>query len=311
MNLSLTNRAKIGLEALESREVMTVASPTFTLSGELTFTSDSGGDNIEIVDTGLAGAGQLHFRINGGSWQTAPIEVGRVVLNMGDGNDTVIHNMGLSFDASKPDGLGNVVNGKVAGLYRGVDANMGGGDDRFTATITGNVAASGMHVVVDGQNGNDILTGTLNGDLTGGARLGFLFRGGTDAGTDFMNVFLNNDVDIAAGCVLWTNMNGGAGNDNLQFRYDGELDGQLSLDIEGEADADWVRAEVTLDPGSLGRLGNATGRARVYGGDGDGDTADFLVHDNAGTLVGVDAEVGGGRGFDTVHLTSNVVWLGD
>lgn len=314
MSLFQQNRARVGLEPLESREVMTVMPPTFTLGGIMTVTGDGGSDKIEIVDTGLTGAGQLHFRINGGSWNAAPVGVWRVAVDMGGGNDTVIYNMGRSFDASKPDGLGAAVNGKIAGRYAEIEANLGSGVDTFDATVHGTVAGpNGMRVLANGQNGNDTITGRLNGDVTGGAHMGFSFHGGeTDNGVDFINVYANdanNDADVAAGSVLWTNVSGGAGNDNIQYRYDGEVDGQVELDLEGDAGADWVRAEVTLDAGSLGRLGNGNGRARVYGGDGDYDTADFFVFGTA--ALGVDAEVGGGLGLDTVHRTANVVWLGD
>ena len=301
-------RTKIGLEILEAREMLSVT--LMFNHGVLTFTGDAGSDTVRVVDTGLAGGGQLLYQINSGAWQTVGGEVWRVALNMGGGTDTVIYNLGRSFSATGANGVGTVVNGKVPGLYREIEANLGDGNDTFTATVHGNVVGpNGMRVLANRQQGNDTITGTLNGDVRGGAHMGFSFHGGdvaevgapSQVGVDFINVFMTADVDVDANSVLWANVSGGGGNDNVQLTYQGELDGHLSFNLEGQGDSDWVRANIVLDAGSTGFMGGGNyGRSILNGGDGDGDSLDYLITDRAAAIGGISADAFGGAGNDTL-----------
>jgi hypothetical protein len=321
-----SNRAKIGVESLERRDQMSVSVGGLgDPSGILTFTGDGGSDRIEIVDTGLAGGNQLRFRINGGSWVTSPNEVWRVALNMGGGTDTVTYNMGRSFSATGTNGVGSVVNGKAAGLYREIEANLGDGNDTLNATVHGNVVGpNGMRVLANGQRGNDRITATLNGDVRGGAQVGFSLHGGEVAeagnpwqvGVDFINVFMTNDVDVEAGSLIWANVWGGGGNDNQQIHYRGELDGKLLFHSEGGANDDWVVANLTIDSGSTGSVGdpdapntpqgNWNRTAQLFG-DAGNDSVDFLVAMNATNLRSFSGEAYGGAGTDT--FTFNPIWV--
>jgi Ca2+-binding RTX toxin-like protein len=316
--------AKLRLEELERRDLLTVSvSGLGDPSGILTFTGDDASDRVEIVDTGLAGAGQLRYRINGGAWVTSPNEVWRVALNLGGGNDTVDYNIGRSFDAIRPGGLGTVVNGKVAGLYREIEANLGDGDDTFNATVHGNVVGpNGMRILANGQRGNDRITATLNGDVRGSASMGFSFQGGdidqggdpSRVGVDFITVNLSNDVDVDSSSLIWINMWGGGGNDNQQIHYQGELDGKLLLHSEGGAGDDWLVADLALDAGSQGSVGdpdapntfqgNWNRVAQLFGQQGN-DSIDFLVTLNVlATIRSIATEAYAGADNDRMRAGS-------
>jgi len=325
MTTSQKNRTKLGLESLETRDQMSVTVGGLGgTTGILTFTGDSASDRVEIVDTGLAGGNQLRFRItpigatpNPNGWVVAPNEVWRVALDMRGGTDRVDYNLGRSFSATGTNGVGAFTNGKVAGLYREIDANLGTGNDTFNGTVHGNVRGpNGMRVLANGQQGNDTITGTLTGDVLGGAHMGFSFHGGdiaevgnpSQVGVDFISVILNNDVDVDAASVLWSNVSGGGGNDNILLSYRGELDGHLSFNLEGEDHSDWVRAYTTLDAGSSGYMGGGNhGRSIVNGGNGDNDSVEFLVTNNSTSIRGVSADLFGGDGLDSFVVTP--IWV--
>jgi hypothetical protein len=289
---SSKNRASIGLERLERRDLMAVSPlpPDINNPGVLTLAGNGANDYLEVRDTGRGGTDQVSWRTTqNGLWNSVNREVWKIEIKTYGGNDTVIYNM-----------TGALTNG----LYREVVAELGDGKDVFTATVNGNITGPsnlyGLHVIADGGNGDDRLTGTMKGDILGAGDLAFSFSGGSDAGVDFMNVFLTDDVDIAPAARFWSNMYGGAGNDNMQLHYRGEMDGHLLFDLEGEQDSDWVVADITLDAGSQGYLGgHGYALAELDGGVGpdnnDNDTVEFRLRNNAGgTMGGINVVLRGG-----------------
>jgi hypothetical protein len=289
-------RAKFGMEQLEARDQMSVSYSV--VGGVLTFSGDVGGvsnDYVEVRDTGGPGLGNVSYRYSPtAAFRTINEDIWKINVNTGDGTDTVRHTM-----------TGNLTNG----LYREVNVDLGAGADEFTSTVNGNITgpnnAYGLHVIAVGGTGNDRMTGTMNGDILGAGDLAFSFAGGD--GVDFMTVNLGNDVDIATGARFWSNLYGGAGNDNAQFTYDGEMDGHLLFALYGEGDSDWVRANVTIDANSTGHLGgNGYSPARVDGGAGDFDTVEFEVR-NMASMIPVTAEIWGGAGKDTIK--SSQLWV--
>jgi hypothetical protein len=269
---------------------------SFDPTGVLTFTGDAANDYLEIRDTGRAGPGNVSYRTSTSSqFRVINEDVWKIAINTRGGNDTVVHRMA----------------GKAAGLYREVDAKLGTGNDVFDSTIAGNVQGSnGMRILANGEYGNDRLTGRMNGDIRGGAMVGFSFHGGEfDAGVDFMNVFADQDVDIDSTSILWSNMSGGSGNDNMQLRYNGELDGGLLFNLEGQDGSDWVRAHSNLNAGSSGYLGGGGySPSRVSGGAGSNDTVEFGVRNlAAGNTATVTAEISGGAGTD--NFARSALWV--
>jgi hypothetical protein len=309
------------MEQLETRDQMSVSAVVDIGAGILTFTGDVGGvsnDYIEIEDSGLAGGGQVRYRTAvGGAWTTVGNEVWRIALDTRGGNDTVVHRIGRSPNFA--------VNGVANGLYRElqggvhVPGGLGGGDDRITSTVYGNIgngtASTGYGFFMNGDTGNDRMTLNMNGDVTNRGTLGVSLTGGT--GVDFMNTFMTNDVDVGSSGLIWVNMFGNDGNDNQQIHYRGELDGKLLFHSEGGANDDWVVANLTMDLGSQGSVGDPNApntpqgnwnRAAVLLGDAGNDSVDFLVTMNAASTFGsVEAAAYGGVGTDT--FTFNQFWV--
>lgn len=268
MSKANTTRAVLSLESLAAREV-----PAVLVSGSvLEFTGTAGADYFEVTDSGAAGGNNVAYRTtpNGNFILVGP-HISVIDIDTGAGIDTVRHTI-----------TGNM----AGGPRRTVIADLGDADDELVSTVNGTIAGNlpaGLTLNVSGGNGGDEITGRLNGDIQGTASVRYGFFGGGDPGDpgcDFMNVFLDNDVDIGQGASFDANVYGGSGNDNIQLRYDGQLDGLLNYNLDGQWDSDWVRANVTIDAYSLGRLGSSQyDEAFVRGGYGDYDTVEHYVYD--------------------------------
>lgn len=280
MSESNGKRAVLALESLAAREVPAV----------LTFAGTAGNDYFEVLDTGAAVGNNVFYRTSpNGVFSQSTQYISDIRINTGDGIDTVVHTI-----------TGNL----VGGPRRFVTADLGGADDTFVSTVNGTIVGNsptGLTLNVQGGNGGDEITGRLNGDIVGSANVLYGFFGGGDPGCDFMNVFLENDVDIGPDASFDANVYGGLGNDNIELRYRGQLDGSLDFNLDGQWDSDWVRAYVTLDAYSQGNLGSSYyDPVFVRGGYGDYDTVEFVVTDNSVHNPPVFAAVSAGIGDGTL-----------
>jgi hypothetical protein len=286
MSKTNTKRAVLSLESLAARDV-----PAVLVTGNvLEFTGTAGADYFEVEDSGAAAGSNVRFRTNPNFGFTPVAQhISVIDIDTGGGIDTVKHTI-----------TGNL----VGGPRRLVTATLGDADDEFVSTVNGTIVGNspaGLTLNVSGGNGGDEITGRLNGDIHGSASVRYGFFGGGDPGCDFMNVFLDNDVDIGPDASFDANVLGGLGNDNIELRYRGQLDGSLNFDLDGQWDSDWVRADVTLDAYSHGNLGSSYyDPAAVRGGYGDRDTVEFVVVDNSvhnpPVFAGIAAGIGDGNG---------------
>jgi hypothetical protein len=267
------------MEALEDRSVPAVtaalAGGTLLLQGggasETATVSHDGNGNIVVTATGL---GTQSFS-----------NISKVEFDMNGGNDLVTFNQGSSLSPVT----------QVRNMT--VEAHLGGGDDTFQANLFGSVTnGATMRIDVDGDSfltsGNDVVT-IRAGNLDPSEAL--------DSAADF---------DVQTGSTLSVNVIGDGGSENIDVFYQGELDGALRLNLDGQSGGDDVAALVDIDAGSTGHLlGLQNGTAaRVSGGSNDDDLRFQIDRDPGAGPVSIFAVMDGGSGNgDLGVLDENVV----
>jgi hypothetical protein len=271
-------RRALRVEQLEDRRCL---SCTVTVSGNtLRITGDGGNNNVAIVDNGAAG---IVVTCDGVA-SPAATGIKRVLVNTGDGNDTLTY--------ARSAAGGNFT------TDLSLNARLGDGDDAFTADFNGNdlVGSARVKFDIEGNAGADMIT----------------FNAGTGAAP----------VDIASMARLELEAKGGHGNDTSTVNYAGDLDGKLTVEAKSGNDNDTSTAIVALGAGSTGALkaevkgndgdddltltvtgpiaGAAKADLKVDGGDGN----DLAMASYSGELDGkLSLKAKGGGGDDTVVAT--------
>jgi hypothetical protein len=172
--------------------------------------------------------------------------------------------------------LGRVTKAKVA-----VVANLGSEDDLFQSVWRGDIYNLGrVDCFVDGESGNDSL----------------YFQALTDAN--------GTGIDITSGSSMVMRLRGSTGNDILEARYSGTLDGHLSLNLIGGSENDQLLTDCTLRFDSDGWLSTFS-----YGNDGDDVvTGKLYISPGISGLPGTASTVAvgflmdGGPGYDCVYM---------
>ncbi|MBX9624317.1 MAG: hypothetical protein K2X82_10960 [Gemmataceae bacterium] len=204
--ITTTNRARLGVEGLERREVPSVTSAAL-VGTTLTVRTDGAPTRVELIRVG----GQVWVRDvsaarpgAGGLFPAAA--VARVDVRTGGGNDRV--------DASR---LGATP--VTADLGFGDDTALGGaGDD----TLRGSFGSDSL----DGGAGNDSLDGGFGHDSLAGSSGDDALRGsfGNDrldggAGADDLDGSFGNDLLVALDGAHADTLRGGAGADDLRIDF--------------------------------------------------------------------------------------------
>jgi Ca2+-binding RTX toxin-like protein len=192
--------------------------------------------------------------------------------------------MGTSFDPDLVDGVGSAsVTPSVDGSAVLFITNDNGGDGAFTITASvdgatgytfdaSTIAATNGVVNVQGNDGDDTITGGVNADtIAGGTNDDVILGGG---GADSLAGEAGND-SINGGSEA-DSIEGGAGNDTLL----------------GGAGNDTIRGGENNDT-----ITGGGGSDELFGDAGD----DVFVFANAAELAG-DTEINGGTGTDTIQL---------
>lgn len=292
------------LEALEDRQLL---SCTVTEDpGILKITGDDGINNIEITDNGSDSAGNVTVLCDGVS-RTSSTAIRQIIVKTKKGNDTINYSVTGTFslraprfftvDLGKGNDTFNLNFASGVAHHLSWDVKGGDGQDAVNATL-GNVRNRALvNGIFKGQDGNDSYSVNLAGDLRTGADVRFDFNGGDDS--DVLNFNAASDSDIEGDCQLSVKLRKAA----LHLNYQGELDGVFLLDASGGGGKDVLAADLTLDPGSTGRVG-ADGQPASVRGDSDKDNLRFVVHNNG--TARVFARVDGGSGKDVCTRTTNV-----
>lgn len=290
------------VEALEQRWCPSAAS--ITVQGHtLLVKGDALADLITIRDDGngdvsasvMSTAGKV---TGGGSGIT------NIVVDGGKGSDTVdfalTNTLATNLDLDVHLGAGNdqanlnFADG-VRGSHVNVDVDGGKGNDQVSAGL-GDVTDSYVHFKGCLGRGADSFAMALQGDVTGGSRVGVHVNGGK--GADSLHVDATG-LNIGADSKVYVKLNGGLGADNLGVTYDGILKGHLGVKLNGGGGNDTVVSNITAEAGSTGTL-----KAVEYGGRGN-DNETLNVYDH-GALSDLDAVMYAVLGHNTVTHTSNV-----
>lgn len=244
------------LGVLEGREV-----PSATVSvvgGKMEITGDSAANAVVIRDDG---GGNVSATVVTGSTQVtrSASKINQIVVHTLGGDDSInfqlTRNMLTALDLDVDGGSGN---DRIAiDLYRGIsgvplniDIDGGAGYDstqvqfgkinnahvKLDASL-GQDADSANIVFFDGISGNSKVDANISGD-TGADRVDCNIMGKIDSAAD-LDIHASNSLDA---------------NDRLVLRYRGELDGNLSANIDGAASGYGVQARFALDATSDGTL---------------------------------------------------------
>lgn len=130
------------------------------------------------------------------------------------------------------------------------------------------------------------------------------------AENDVIEVQAGTDVDIRSGGLLRVDLRAGTGRDRIDFNYRGEIDGALSVVLDGGSSDDrpfgifFTRATVRAYAGSTGAIMPSL----VAGGSGDDHNLFTIVKDDPNDPLAVAAVIDGGAGRRDVGVhTANVL----
>jgi hypothetical protein len=259
-----TRRAMV--ELLESRDLMAVASLSFTADRTLIVRTDNASTSVEVRVDGSNY--RVHDHSTNRSWTYAASTVARVEFQGGAGNDRFVNNVpSLSVRA-----FGHAGNDYLEG-YNGADLLDGGDGNDILLGYGGNDQLMG-------GNGDD----TLNG-MDGDDRL--------DGGNGNDNIRGGNGNDVAWGGMGNDTLNGEAGNDELQGNQgvDRLFGGDGNDTLFGQEDNDYLNGDMGADQ-LLGGDGmdtiisiDSSTVDRIWGGSG----VDILWMDNGDSMLDADA----------------------
>jgi hypothetical protein len=229
---------------------------------------DDGDDTVELKAAGVSG--DLKARVD-----------------LGDGDDAVNMNMDWEIRAG----------GEVRLDVRGRD-----GADTMDLNVNHVLVNADLRVRFDGDDGDDAFHVCMGDPIESGARVSIDACGGD--GDDSLALDATSfglGGDIGAGGKMTLKMNGGDGDDTILATYEGDVDGELSIQLDGDRGNDLVNAEVSASAGSNGKV-----KARIDGCDGN-DSLTLMLFDLSAGSADVFGLIDGGRGFDVGVGTPNVV----
>lgn len=284
------------LECLEGRRLLAARAAAIRIveveangAVELQITGTSRADTLKISDTGTDAAGNITLTYGNGKTYKSKKAVDSVLFLGGRGRDHVVYDLASDLSAA-----------------RTVNINLGQGDDRFDASVTGAIIATNasLNLQAYGNQGND----TLTYNQTGATRAGivFPFLSG-DVGNDTITYTNTGNIDTAG--KVGPALVGGGGNDVLSANQAGVISGTYmhNLTLVGGIGNDTLNQVVAVKAGSKGKLGeSATLPGQVDGGVGNDQITYSVLVDSTVTGMPINTKVTGGAGSDRVQRTPNV-----
>ncbi len=291
--------AAVVVEVIERRVLMSAV----LANGVLTVTGTAGADSISVIAEGSSQQ-VVDVTLNGAT-QTFTAPVSQVIVNAGEGNDTV--------------SVGNAYNGVPTALPTFAAYGQGGDDT---------MSFGSGRATLDGGDGNDSLTAAGSGSgvvtLIGGAG-NDAFHVGPNGYATSMSGGDGNDTFTLAEADAPVTISGGAGTDAI----DAQINGNATINLDGlsdsgiyqggtgsEFDADVENVTVDMYDGSsafvngdalanrFSVINNGTGYVSINGGAGNdtlvGNTGD--VFDGGGGT-----DFSGGPGIDAADFSSATV----
>ena len=160
------------------------------------------------------------------------------------------------------------------------------------------------NVHVDTGDGNDTVAYTVTGDMWPGGMHTLGVKLGT--GDDTFRYYAGNDIDIWANENVYTRVFGDKGNDLLSYFHRGEVDGKVSLTMDGFEGHDRLITDEKFDAGSTGSFST-----RSYAGAGK-DRVDLLVRkSNPFDPIAITAFAHSGADADWDELTRTALATDD
>jgi hypothetical protein len=280
----VTRKARLGVEALDGRLVPSATFVENSSSHTLTVTAGQHQNNTITIRND----GDGNLRIVTGGVTRNFTHVQSLVVNTGDGKDTVTYSQGTSTHS--------VDLHRNFSLRVDLGSQFDGNDaDHFTANVFGNLG-----FVQDGvRHARD---------------MSFQINGGADRDVIAMNF---NDTDLIRGSVLTVNVDGSSGDDDIRVYYAGQDDAtsQLRVGVHGGGilagfDHDTIGISVFLQDGSAGVVaGDGPGGSAVVTGDLGDDRLYFAVFQEPGSHADVNALIDGGFNLGDADIgrhTANV-----
>ena len=280
-NRNKTRRAKLELEMLEQRKMMTVSAISADVYGKLSVTCNDSADNITVYQSGT----NVLVKSTTPTGAVTTWNMGSTIRNLeirtAGGDDIVTNNTNLPSSIYGGAGIDQLIGGSnIDWLYgeagndtlRGNGGNdiLGGGPDNDS--LYGNAGADYLY----GEDGNDTMLGGGGDDYLSGGN-GLNWMAGDDAGGAMIvdGVLAGNDQ-----------LYGGPSNDTLRGDYGDDR-------LYGAAGNDYLDGGAGND-----RLFGGDGYDSLYGQAGD----DFL---DSGSKSGEYADGGSGNDFNAYTTVIN------
>jgi Ca2+-binding RTX toxin-like protein len=143
----------------------------------------------------------------------------------------VVYNLLGDLDRTAPGGM------------RTITGDLGAGNDRFSATIDGELNMAAVKIAVNGAAGADSLSTLVTADLALSASLSINLRGGLGQDT----ITMRSLADVAIGSSLSLNLQGNQGNDRITMNLMGDISGALHSFLDGGQARDVISAGISLD----------------------------------------------------------------
>jgi len=250
------DRFQPALTSLENRAVPSAAATI--VGSKLDITCDDAGSFVQIRDNGQ-GAVTVYMKNATGVLTAAGSGINDIAVHGGAGNDTVdfrttgnlIHALSLHEDL----GAGNDYS--YTDLYRGIsgvplvlDINAGAGTDSVV-TQFGTIDRSYVSVHAALGDGADYFNAVMFSGVGPRSVVNMSVTG--QGGADRVDYNLMGKIDATSSVTVYAD-NTATANDRLVARYRGELDGKLTLDVNGAASMYGVQALFALDAASTGSV---------------------------------------------------------
>lgn len=315
------NKTLLRVESLEERRCL--SADAVLDAGVLTITGDGGADDVRIVHDDSAN--QIQVIHDGVTDTFSSSAVGKIVVNLRGGDDRLTEeleqgtnffrakdvnvNMGRGDDTILFDFAGDATFWATLKEDLEIETRTGGGDDAVQINVPAIEIANALDFNAHLGKGDDRFDAISYGRIGTQGRLTLDVWG--EAGVDELAYFGTydpaapaNGIQVADLATMSVYFDGGAGKDQLNATYSGEVDGLAGFYLHGDqnnaggAERDRVTLHTITKAGSTGTLAG-----NVLGGAGD-DVLRLLAE---GTIPpGSDLHVDGGEGFDKAVTTANV-----
>jgi hypothetical protein len=206
-------------------------------------------NGLRLVDAALgAGNDTFRYELNGSDYtdgKVVDVDLGNAGTATGDRATVILNDSNIRPNAT------------TAAVVRSTRAQFQFAGGRGTQNVTmqvggidGSAQLTELFASATLGSGNDVFISNHTGDQLGQTNVNLNVFG--LGGNDTLRTFATADVDIQQSGRLTVQHDGGAGNDFLEARYAGELDGILHFGLRGGDGNDILRGCAVKDTGSTG-----------------------------------------------------------